>query len=188
VRVAQLAEVVAILRAMWTQDEATYQGEYFTVEGAVCVPRPVQEGGPPLWIAGGGERATLRVVAEHADYANYFGDVERFHRRTAALRQQCRDVGREFDDITLTRNIDCLIAADEAILAEKAEEWIRRSPWHDSIEQFAAVGLYGTPEQMVTQVEAQVGLGYGVLLVEFVDATWGDGMRVFGEHIIPAFA
>ncbi len=97
-------------------------------------------------------------------------------------------MGRDFGEITLTRNIDCLIAADEEQLAEKAAVWIDRSPWHETIDQFAAVALFGTPDQVAEQVAAQAELGFEVLLVEFVDATWGDGMRVFAEQVIPAHA
>jgi F420-dependent oxidoreductase-like protein len=188
VRIGQLDEAVQILRKMWTEDESYFEGKYFTVAGAINRPRPLQDPYPPLWIAGGGEQLTLRIVAKYGDYANYFGTPETFRHKTAVLEQHCRDVGRDFDEITLTRNVECLIAADEAGLADKTAEWANRMPGSRTIEQYKQTSLYGTPEQVVAQIEEtrKLGIDYGI--VYFADATWGDGMRIFGDQVIPALS
>jgi F420-dependent oxidoreductase-like protein len=187
-RIGALEEAARILRSMWSEDETTFAGDHFRVSGAVCRPRPLQAGGPPLWIAGRGERRTLRVVAEHADYANFGGDAETFLRRKSVLEAHCRDLGRDPAEITLTRIIDCLVAADEDRLAAKSAEWSRRNRRHRSLEEWRAVpALYGTPDQVSEQIAGLADLGVGYLLVYFVDAAWGDGMRVFGEQLIPQF-
>ncbi len=66
-RIAMLAEGVEIMRQAWEQGVATYAGEHYQVDGAICRPTPLQDGGIPLWIAGGGEKKTLRIAAQHAD-------------------------------------------------------------------------------------------------------------------------
>ncbi len=174
-----------ILKAMWTQDETTFHGEHYQLEGAINRPRPVQEPHPPLWIAGGGERLTLRVVAEHADYANYFGDDATFRRKTAVLQEHCRDVGRDFSEITLTANVDCLIGQTEAEAAEKLAEW--KKPGKEAKEAWAARALFGTSEQVAAKVARFRNRGVRYLIVYFADAAWGDSMRRFATDVMPSF-
>src|SRR4051812_7303044 len=72
-RIAMLAEGVEIMREAWRDGVATFAGEHYQVEGAICRPKPLQAGGPPLWVAGGGGQKTLRIAAEHAAYTNFDG-------------------------------------------------------------------------------------------------------------------
>ena len=60
---------------MFTEDAPSFEGRFYRINGAMNRPRPVQAGGPPILIGGSGERRTLRLVAEHADACNLFGDV-----------------------------------------------------------------------------------------------------------------
>ena len=89
VRIAQLAEAIELIRAMWTQAPARYRGEHYQIEGAYCEPRP--QPCPPVMVGGHGERYLLRVVARHADWWNYpfrgldvYAQKRRRSRRTAA--------------------------------------------------------------------------------------------------------
>jgi F420-dependent oxidoreductase-like protein len=185
VRIRQLGETVEILKAMWTRDETTFEGDHYQLHGAINRPRPLQDPHPPLWIAGGGERLTLRIVAEHADYANYFGDEATFRRKTAVLQDHCSDVGRDFSEITLTANVDCLIGETEADAAEKLDHW--KKPGKDTKEAWATRALYGTPEQVAAKVARYRNRGVRYLIVYFVDAAWGDSMRRFAADVMPNF-
>lgn len=186
-RIAQLDEAIRIIKAMWTEDEATFHGEHYSVDGAICRPRPLQLGGPPLWIAGRGERKTLRVVAEHADYANFGGDTDVFAHLRSVLAAHCQDIGRDPSEIRLSRIIDCLMADDDASLREKSSEWESRNPRHGNLAEWRAVpSLYGTVDQVADQIDELATQGVDDLLVYFVDATWGNGLRVFGERLVSA--
>jgi F420-dependent oxidoreductase-like protein len=185
VRIGMLDEAVQILKAMWTDDDVTFDGTYYRLDGAINRPKPLQDPHPPLWIAGGGEQLTLRTVARYGDYANYFGDPEVFGHKTDALRGHCEAVGRDMAEITLTRNVDCLIAATDAEVEAKLEQW--NKPGSQSKEEWRKNALVGTPAQVVDQVAAAGELGIAYTLVYFVDATWGDGMRLFAQEVIPAF-
>jgi F420-dependent oxidoreductase-like protein len=186
VRIGQLDEAVQIIRSMWMDETTTFTGKHYELQNGHNYPKPLQDPHPPLWIAGGGEQLTLRVVAKYADYANYFGDDDTFRHKTAVLEEHCRDVGRNFDEITLTRNMDCVIAETEAEAEAKLDRWIDTLPEaHGAARRTNAV--VGTPEQIAARVAHLRELGIDYVIVYFPDATWGDGMRVFGEHVVPEF-
>ncbi len=65
VRVARLAESIEIMRALWTDGRATFEGEHYTVHEAVGSPRPLTPGGPPL-VIGGGSKRILTLAGQHA--------------------------------------------------------------------------------------------------------------------------
>src|SRR5665647_1577657 len=67
-RIGALDEGVQIMKQAWETGEATLDGRYFQVDGARVYPQPLQKPHIPLWIAGGGERKTLRIAAQHAQY------------------------------------------------------------------------------------------------------------------------
>ena len=97
-RLQALREGVEIMRELWATGRSTYAGEHFSTDGALCFPRPLQgdtvPGNPhhgiPLWVAGGGERKTLRIAAEYADYTNFTGMPEQFSAKSEILRQHAR--------------------------------------------------------------------------------------------------
>ena len=57
-----LRESVQIVRSMWTEPETSFDGAYYQLSRAQCDPKPLQSPHPPIWIGGGGEQFTLRVV------------------------------------------------------------------------------------------------------------------------------
>ena len=69
----RLEEALQICRAMFTEDAPSFDGRYYRIHEARNIPRPVQSGGPPILIGGGGEKRTLRLVARYADMMNIFG-------------------------------------------------------------------------------------------------------------------
>ncbi len=185
VRIGQLGEAVEIIKSMWTEATTSYDGKHYRLDGAINQPKPLQDPHPPLWIAGGGEQLTLRIVAEHADYANFFGDEEVFRHKTAVLERHCCDVGRNFDEITLSANVDCLMGETEAEAAEKLASW--NKPGEGAKEDWAARSLFGSPDRVSEKVASLRARGVDYLIVYFADATWGDSMRRFAEEVMPAF-
>ena len=99
-RIARLKEALLILRSLWTEEQTTFEGRYYHLQNAVSNPKPVQKPFPPIWVGGGGERKTLRVVAELADVWNLVGGApDDAARKSEILNQHCADSGRDPADI-----------------------------------------------------------------------------------------
>src|SRR5690606_39879853 len=77
----------------------------------------------PLWIAGGGEKKTLRIAAQHAQYTNFAGQPEEFDHKSSVLEAHCRDLGRDFGEITRSADYNVVIGETEAEVAERLD-WI----------------------------------------------------------------
>jgi F420-dependent oxidoreductase-like protein len=97
-RIDSLAEACQILELLWTQPTTSFDGQHYRLTDALANPKPVQRPHPPLWVAGSGERRSLRVIAEHADVwinANMPGTpAEELARLSGVLDRHCEDIGR----------------------------------------------------------------------------------------------
>lgn len=122
-RFERLEETLRICHQMWSDDVGPFEGRHYTLAETVCVPRPVQQPRPPVLIGGSGERKTLRLVAEHADACNLFGESpEVVAHKLDVLQRHCDDVGRDSATIekTLIHGGDPLEDVD-AFLTRMAE-------------------------------------------------------------------
>ncbi len=115
--VRALAEACTIARRLWTEDQPfDFDGRCYQLTGAVCEPKPVQRPHPPIMIGGGGEKATLRVVAEHADIWNCPARAaEEYSRKNRVLLDHCAAVGRDSREIT--RSVQILVRGDDPAAA-----------------------------------------------------------------------
>ena len=192
-RIAALDEGVQIMKQAWETGAATLDGSYYQVDGARVYPRPLQRPRIPLWIAGGGEKKTLRIVARLGDYANLSGDPETFAHKSAVLEQHCRDVGREFGEITRSANYNVVIGETEADVADRLA-WIgdlfRRTVPHreaEEVESFRKGPLVGTPEQIVEKLTELRALGMTYAITYFQEAAHDtSGIELFERQVAPA--
>jgi alkanesulfonate monooxygenase SsuD/methylene tetrahydromethanopterin reductase-like flavin-dependent oxidoreductase (luciferase family) len=112
-RMEMLEEACQVLRLMWAQPAADFDGRHYRLEGATCEPKPVQAH-LPLLIGGRGERRTLRTVARFADRWNGSGSVEMLCHSADVLRRHCEREGRDPADVALTVMNECHVTADAA--------------------------------------------------------------------------
>ena len=113
-RIRMLRETVEIVKSMWSEPDTTYDGKFFQLDGAQCDPKPLQDPHPPIWIGGGGEQLTLRVVARHADRSNFGGKPHEFQHKCEVLQGHCREVGRDYDEIVKTWSPELFVRDDRA--------------------------------------------------------------------------
>ena len=193
-RLGMLREGVQIFQQAWTRGVSSLDGKYYQVDGAICQPLPLQTGrsGIPLWIAGGGEKVTLKIAAEYADYTNFFGDPEGFKAKSDILAGHCKAVGRDFDEITRSTNKNVFIGETEAEAEEKIEATIARvAPYlgEEKAREWvrSAAGLVGTPEMIVDELKELEALGMTYLITYFADAAYDrSSIELFEREVMPA--
>jgi len=115
-RLDMLDEACAVLRLLWTEPAATFDGRFYRLRDARLAPKPLQR--PlPLVLPGQGERRALRIVARHADRWNVSGAVDVLAAKSARLDAHCRELGRDPATIARTVRNDCLVTADPHVAA-----------------------------------------------------------------------
>ncbi|WP_431939834.1 LLM class F420-dependent oxidoreductase [Nocardia grenadensis] len=197
-RLGRLDEGVQIFRQAWQTGTATLDGRYYQADGAIVRPLPAQEGGLPLWIAGGGEKKTLRIAAKYANYTNFAGNSPgEFTHKSEILRAHCAEVGTDFDAIVRSANFNVAIGATEAEVEQrKAEHVARIAPvlgeekaraYVDNLNNGSAA--VGTPEQIVEKLSAVRDRGLGYAIFNFPEAAYDtSGIELFEREVLPALA
>jgi F420-dependent oxidoreductase-like protein len=193
-RLGRLDEGVQIMRQLWSTGTATLNGRYYQVDGAISRPLPLQEDGIPMWIAGGGERKTLRIAAAHAQYTNFDGSPEGFTHKSEVLAGHCRDVGTDFDAIVRSANYNVIIGDTEADVHDRLARVLSRyEPLVEAQElgkverELSSGPLVGTPEQIVEKLNEMQRLGMTYAITYFPDAAYDrSGIELFRDQVIPA--
>ena len=194
-RLARLDEGVQIMRDLWRDGRASLDGKHYQVDGAICAPKPLQENGIPLWIAGGGERKTLLTAAKYAQYTNFDSTPETWAHKSSVLEQHCKDVGRDFVEITRSGNINVVIGRDEAELADRLA-WLENHyatllPHRKGDRLYAYRGNLGvgTVEQVTERLRAAEGNGMAYTICYFADAAYDrSSVELFEQEVVPALA
>ena len=195
VRLGRLDEGVQIIRDAWRHGVVSFEGRQYQVNGAIVQPKPLQPNGIPLWIAGGGEKVTLKIAAKYAQYTNFTSELEGFAHKSQVLAEHCRDVGTDFDAIVRSANINTVVGSSEADVTHRLGRV--RDRVAAFIGEAAADAMLGsmntpqagsgTPEQLVEALENLRGLGCEYVICYFPEAAYDrSGIELFEREVIPA--
>jgi F420-dependent oxidoreductase-like protein len=113
-RLRRLDEALQVIKLLWTNERANFNGRYFTLENASFNPKPLQQPHPPILVGASGENVALGIVAQHAQMWNSFGTPEIFRAKISRLEDHCRRVGR--DPATIEKSVltEGALALDDA--------------------------------------------------------------------------
>lgn len=151
-RIRELDESCEILKKLWTEELATFEGRYYTIKDARHEPKPVQNPYPPIVLGGSGEKMTLRVVAKHADIWNFGGGTpEEGARKMAILDEHCSAIGRDPNSIVRSTQFYMKSADEISGVRAKLETYIEVGFTHFCV----GVPLDHTPG-LVEQIGGQV--------------------------------
>jgi F420-dependent oxidoreductase-like protein len=158
-RLERLDEACQVIRALFNDPKANFNGQYYTLTEASLEPKPIQS--PlPLLIGGGGEKVTLKITAKYADAWNVWGDPTILRHKMAILDQHCHDVGRAPSEIHRTA-VALLFMSDDADFLDNMRK-----------REIAQPHLIGTPEEIKALVDEYQSAGVGELIVP--DFTMGN--------------
>ena len=161
-RLGWLGEALPIMRGMLDGLEPSAPvGSRYRATRVRNLPPPIQRR-LPIFIGGGGEKVTLRLVARHADMNNLGGGFEQVEHKERILREHCERVGRDPAEIERTASVGTIFIRDRRADAERARrlafETNRAGPWYPHA---------GTPEDVAEELARYLGIGYRHLIANF---------------------
>ena len=167
-RMAAFREAVQILNKMWTEDAPEFSGTYYTIDKPINEPKSARPGRKvPLWIGGGGEKVTLRLVAQYGDACNVGGgDAAVIKEKLDILQAHCEREGRDYADITKSTSYNVYpIAPGED--AEKKTIRLRETMGNVSYADFAKGHLVGTVDDINERIQSGIDAGadYGIVYI-----------------------
>lgn len=180
VRMRRLEEALRLVQALWGESPASFEGEFYRVEGVRDAPAPLQRPHPPILVGGSGERVSLRLAAQYGQWCNVTGGVEKVGHLFGVLREHCARLGRPYADITRSAYITVLVGRDEADTAA------RRERYAGFLRGDGVVA--GTPEQIVPAFEAYARAGCQHAILRMLDWSDLDTIQRFSDVVIPALS
>jgi alkanesulfonate monooxygenase SsuD/methylene tetrahydromethanopterin reductase-like flavin-dependent oxidoreductase (luciferase family) len=157
----------------------------------------LQDGGLPLWIAGGGEKVTLRIAAKYAQYTNFTCEPEGFAHKSQVLADHCRDVGTDYGAIVRSANFNAVVGESEAEVSDRVARV--RARLVSVVDEAAVDAMFGTvtapesasgtPEQIVEKLTRMRELGCEYAILNFPEAAYDrSGIELFEREVIPALS
>jgi alkanesulfonate monooxygenase SsuD/methylene tetrahydromethanopterin reductase-like flavin-dependent oxidoreductase (luciferase family) len=167
---------------MWTEDDPVFKGKYYTIDRPINEPRGVQKPHPPLWIGGSGERVTLKLVAQFGDACNIGGDPDTIRHKLGVLREHCETVGRNYDDIVKSAEVEVLVIGkgdDPKRATEKARRY----------ESFREATLVADADRVAAHLQTliEAGIDYFIIYIPGVAYDHEPLLR-FESEVIPRLA
>lgn len=180
-RLLRLEETIQIIRKMWTEEPAaTFNGKYYQINNAYCNPKPIQKPSPPIMVGGSGERYTLKIIAKYADACNLYGSAETIKRKLSVLNEHCKSVGRDYDSILKTK-LGFIVIDNDKEMVEKRVQQISKVIPKEQVGEFV---IYGTPEDVLKQIELLEEVGVQYLIVDLEPYRELEALEIFGDSII----
>ena len=182
-RLRMLRESLQVIKAMWSEDEARFDGQYYRLGGAINEPKPVQKPHPPIWIGGAGEKVTLKLVAQYGDACNFNADVATVRHKLDVLRGHCEAVGRDYDSVLKTVEFYTILG-DPKEVDRVVRDTARRTgadvdfvrSWHP---------LHGTAERIAEIMRGYADAGIEYFIVNLPNAFEGGVIKRFADEVFP---
>ncbi|MAU65327.1 MAG: hypothetical protein CL882_04845 [Dehalococcoidia bacterium] len=182
VRLDMFEEAVKIIKLMWNDSPANYSGEFYEINNVFCEPRPNPD--PVLMLGGGGEKKTLKIVAQHADWWNdVMRKPEALKRKLDVLKSHCLTVGRDYNNIRKTVSARFIIDKDHRKALKLADKIKRVNQYTGQYDQM----IVGDPSAVIDQLNELGDLGFDLVVTSFPSFQDLSYIKLFAEEVIPDF-
>src|ERR1035437_6299699 len=186
-RLRMLGESLQVIKAMWTEPYASFDGAYYKVDGAINEPKGVQKPHPPIWVGGSGEKVTLKLAAKYGDATNFGGhydDMSWYAHKLDVLRAHCESIGRDPETITHSTNVETTLlrAGDDPDAVTKR---YRRD---QSLAEYKTHAIVGGPQEVIDTYGRLIDAGMNYIIVADVPGlATTDILEYLGAEVLPAF-
>ncbi|MFV9507240.1 MAG: LLM class F420-dependent oxidoreductase [Oscillochloridaceae bacterium umkhey_bin13] len=183
-RMRAFREATQIMVKMWTEETPSFQGEYFQIHGPINEPRGIQKPYPSLWIGGGGEQVTLKLVAQYGMASNFAGDAATIRHKCAILQEHCAQAGRDYDAIIKSANVNLVLLRPGDDLAQATEAVRATYGW--SVEDMLKNAFVGEPAQVAEQMAEMRDAGINYFITYFPRIAYDHTpLHIFAEEVAP---
>ena len=180
VRVDMLEESIKIIKKMLTESYPSFKGKYYSIENAVCNPKPIQKPYPPIWIGGGGKK-TLQLVAKHADAWNYgLCSYKEYLEKLSYLEHCCMINNRNYEDVIKGwQGVILLSKYKDELKNKMTKNVLTEEVWKSS-----DLLITGTPEKILKEISMYIDIGVRCFIIHFPDLPDIKSLDLFAKHII----
>jgi len=157
-RFEKLEEALQIIVPMLNGERPTLNGTHYQVSEAINSPAPLSK--IPIMIGGSGEKKTLRMVAQYADESNLTGTADDIPRKLEALAGHCEALGRNRNDIKVTKLVMGVCAPTMEEANASIDEFVALHGWPAEVaDLYRAMGTVGDPDTFGEQIRAMIEAG-----------------------------
>ena len=181
IRLKMLEEALQIYIAMTTQEKATFEGDHYQIKEAINQPKPLQKPYPPLWVCGGGEKVTLKLLAKYGDYGNWDVDVDGFIHKSNILKEHCIIQKRKYSEIKKTLHTNVIIGDNKKDLDSKLKKIVSVTGIPE--EFYKNKPLVGIKEKVFETIDEFSSVECDYLISYIPDIVWGDTLDILSEKL-----
>jgi F420-dependent oxidoreductase-like protein len=186
-RMGMFREGCQIVHRMWTEERPVFQGKYYSIDGPINVPKGADKSHPDLWLGGGGEKVTLKLVAQYADGCNFGGgNPDTIRQKLAVLRGHCEGLGRDPGQITVSTSLEDVHLLAPGEDPDRVADWTNgRQSLADYQKRYRVLSA----DQLATRIEEIAAAGADYVIIYLAGLAFNQDMIYrFAQNVMPRFA
>jgi len=182
-RMRMFREACEIVHKMWTEDFPSFQGRHYTIDGPINEPKNATGRKIPLWIGGGGEQVTLKLVARYGDACNVGGgDAAAIRHKLDVLARHCDDAGRDYGEIVKSTSVNLFLLENEA----DAEEATKLARGGRDLDAYSKQFWVGTADQIAERLRPLLQAGADYIIVYMPRLAYDpEPIQRFAREVVP---
>ena len=186
-RLRRLGEALQVIKAMWTEPYASFDGQFYKVAGAINEPKGVQKPHPPIWVGGSGEKVTLKLAAMYGDAINLGGnldDMGYYHHKLDVVRSHCETVGRDPATLIRSANVETTLVRP----GDDPDELTKVYRRDESLEEYKTHAVVGGTQEIIDTYGRLIDAGIDYIIVsDLPRIATTDVLDYIGSEVLPAF-
>lgn len=185
-RFDRFEEQLAIIHGLWNtpvEEMFNFTGRYWQLSESPALPKPVQNGGPPIVIGGRGQKRTPELAARYASEFNLpFVDIDMFKSQKSNVSSACETIGRDPSTMTWSAAFVLCCGNDETEFEHRAAR-IGREP-----AELRTNGLAGTPQEVANKINEWIEAGVDRVYLQVLDLEDLDQLDLVAEAVVPSIS